>query len=267
MVAQYIYECSGGDSVDHIQLKKVPTLVTVDDFTDKYHLDATSGLPTTHYSRIATLSPIDVSDIDKVIINYQCVSNREAMLIYSTFKGNTLVTRVASGTSGTVIDVSNADKIYLSFYDRSGSLTITKSDMTYVTLSEVKDYISKSDFTDGLGLNAYTGVIDTNATRCASNLITLYPGTYTRTQGEQGYWKACSYNYDTGAWKQGLWDDTNTTNTFTITEKVNVRIGFDRVLSNVSSISLTSTNVVEYEPYKSDINIPLSVKDITWVSQ
>ena len=104
-------------------------------FADNYFLDNTTGLPTaytTSPTRIATTSPIDVSNYNNVTFSFETEATVQ-LYIYSLFNGNTLVRRVANNSNGSSIDTSQGDKLYLCIYSTSN---ITTSNVTNAMLNE-----------------------------------------------------------------------------------------------------------------------------------
>jgi len=88
-------------------------------------LDNTTGLPVSYPGRIASLNPVDVSQYEMVTLSYEAEATTKA--IYSIFSNDVLVGRFTSVSSGTAIDVSNADKMYICFYSTWGGNLDTSS--------------------------------------------------------------------------------------------------------------------------------------------
>lgn len=80
-------------------------------------------------SRIATVMPIDISNYTSVILTYTSIGTS---FIFATFNGNTLVQRLPAQNSGAVIDTTDCDKLYVSFYR---STAITTNDVTEIMLN------------------------------------------------------------------------------------------------------------------------------------
>ena len=78
------------------------------------------GLPTAESPRrLATGTPISVKG-DNVTVSYTTTVNT-VLFMYSLFKGNTLIERVANKANGSTIALKGADKMYLSWYDSQSS--------------------------------------------------------------------------------------------------------------------------------------------------
>ena len=98
-------------------------------FTSGYHL-ATNGKPTeyTNDSRCATLEPIDVSGVSTVTFSFiNTLRNDTKKYMYSLFDGSTFVTRVSNLESGSTIDVSLGDKLYLCVYSSLASVNAAET--------------------------------------------------------------------------------------------------------------------------------------------
>lgn len=104
---------------------------------NNYHLNPTTGLPVAQGYRCATVEPIQIN-YNNLILQYKS-TNSNTLFMYSLFTNNTLIRRVAGNNSKTVIDTTGADKIYISFYATSGS--VTAENLSEVMLSETEiDY-------------------------------------------------------------------------------------------------------------------------------
>ena len=83
-----------------------------------YTLDFNTGLPTSYEERIATISPVDVSDVTQITVSYTVSGwQRDILFIYSIFKNGSLVERMAGNNSGDTVNIGDADELYLCFYD------------------------------------------------------------------------------------------------------------------------------------------------------
>ena len=89
------------------------------------HLDNVTGLPTSYTGRIASPNPVNVAQYSSVTISYTTEALTKAMC--SLFSNDELVGRFTEISSGTVIDVSNADKMYICFYSTWGGNINTSS--------------------------------------------------------------------------------------------------------------------------------------------
>ena len=113
---------------------KTANLLNPNTIEDNKNIAVGTGLPTDLNGRFATTTPIDVSSINSVSFTYT-TSLQQIRFIYSILdSNNTLISRVAGNNSGTTIDTSNADLLYLCVYSDSGAL-INKSDVTNLMLS------------------------------------------------------------------------------------------------------------------------------------
>lgn len=109
-------------------------------FKNNLNISTDTYLPVEYNYRIATETPIDVSLFNSLVISFSSdVSNTS--FIYSTFKKDgTKLTRVVGQPTNTVIDVSNADLLYLCLY--AGS-PVKTDDIQYIQVengSSVTDY-------------------------------------------------------------------------------------------------------------------------------
>lgn len=84
-------------------------------------------------SRIATIEPINVETLNNVTISYDINNANTVLFILSVFNGETLISRTANNTNGTVIDTSNATHIYLCFYVIYEDIVL--SDVNYVMVN------------------------------------------------------------------------------------------------------------------------------------
>lgn len=98
-------------------------------FASGYHL-ATNGKPTEYMndSRCATLEPIDVSGVSTVTFSFtNTLRSDTKKYMYSLFDGSTRVTRVSNLESGSAIDVSQGNKLYLCVYSSLASVNTTET--------------------------------------------------------------------------------------------------------------------------------------------
>lgn len=106
-------------------------------FSANYNIN-TSGevVPyTLNSSRCATLTPIDVSNLTTVTFSFtNTSSNDNKRFIYALFDGSTLVSREGYKESGSSINVSQGNKLYLCIYSSDTSIdssqTITNTMLT-----------------------------------------------------------------------------------------------------------------------------------------
>lgn len=90
-----------------------------------------NGVPAAYSndSRCATLEPIDVSDASVVTFSFtNAIQTDTKKYMYSLFDGSTLVTRVSNQESGSTIDVSQGNKLYLCVY--SSLATVDSAETT-----------------------------------------------------------------------------------------------------------------------------------------
>ena len=114
---------------------RTENLLDYSTFVNDYWLNNNTGLPVPYNNggRIATTSPIDVTNVNNVTFYFTSeVANTQFM--YSLFNGSTFIKRVTGQSSGTTIDVSNGDTLYLCLY-RTTALPITISDVSNAMLN------------------------------------------------------------------------------------------------------------------------------------
>lgn len=95
---------------------------------------AMDGSITNYVRRCSTVTPIDVSTYDNVTLSFTATLLR-TRVIYALFNDSTLLTRQIAIFSGTTIDVSSGNKLYICFYDTVDTETIQKSDLSNVMLN------------------------------------------------------------------------------------------------------------------------------------
>lgn len=95
---------------------------------------AMDGSITNYVRRCSTVTPIDVSTYDNVTLSFTATLSR-TRVIYALFNDSTLLTRQTAIFSGTTIDVSSGNKLYICFYDTADTETIQKSDLSNVMLN------------------------------------------------------------------------------------------------------------------------------------
>ena len=170
-------------------------------FVDNYYLDNSTGLPTpytTSPTRIATITPIDVSNCNNVTFSFETTETVQ-LFIYSLFNDNTLIRRVANNTNGSSIDTSQGNKLYLCIYSTTNITTSnvtnamlnegstaqpyepygnewqTKSPPNYGTGTDAVTTLPVTLHTDGQPVSSYTlkGNTTTSGTPSPSNPITI----------------------------------------------------------------------------------------------
>lgn len=100
--------------------------------TNDRQLSPSTGLPTERAGRIATINPIDVSNIDTVTLTFSLGTTGSEFFMYSIFSGDTLIERVANKSSGDTINVTNADALYICLYIGT---TVTVDDVQWIMLN------------------------------------------------------------------------------------------------------------------------------------
>ena len=121
------------DSSSRQIYKRTENLLDETWFNDDTQLSASSGLPVFYTGRIAIRNPINVSNIDTVTLTYSLGTTATEYFMYSIFSGNTLIERMAGKTSGDIIDVTNADTLYICLY--IGGRNITVNDVQWIMLN------------------------------------------------------------------------------------------------------------------------------------
>ena len=111
---------------------KTANLLDVTLFHNGYHINS-QGIIETFTGRIATTTPIDVSNYTSVTFSYTTTRDNDNF-IYATFNGSTLIERVAGKTSGFAIDTTNCDKLYLCLYNLSSQ--VSTADIITAMLNE-----------------------------------------------------------------------------------------------------------------------------------
>lgn len=92
------------------------------------------GSITNYLKRCSTVTPIDVSAYSNVTLVFTSTLSR-TRIIYALFNDSTLVTRQTAIYSGSTIDVSSGNKLYICFYDPADTETVQKSDLSNVMLN------------------------------------------------------------------------------------------------------------------------------------
>ena len=128
--------CCRYDEDTHTITVDSPNYANLNDFANNLHPAMDTGLPTEYAGRICNTTPIDVTYLNSVTVTY-AVSNfsTKVYLIYAKRDANGLVFRKNSGTSGMIIDVSDATELYISLYTSSTSLPITVADVSDIQVT------------------------------------------------------------------------------------------------------------------------------------
>ena len=91
-------------------------------------------MPYSFDGRIATLNPITFSGITSAILTYQpTISGTNIAFIYSVYNDNSLVRRVANNLSGTTLDLSDGNKLYVCFFN--STISISTDSITDIMLN------------------------------------------------------------------------------------------------------------------------------------
>lgn len=90
-----------------------------DDLTQGYSISKVTGLPTTYNDRFATTTPIDVTGLEIVELNFDGELVDNVRVISSVWTDDTFV-RTTGLRSGSTIDCTGADNLYLAFYLSDG---------------------------------------------------------------------------------------------------------------------------------------------------
>lgn len=117
----------------------VENLANMEYFKENYTLDS-NGLPVASSNRVTNTTPINVKSFDNVVVSFKNNTSNTINFIYSILDvNNNLISRVAGNINKTSIDTSNAEYLYVCFYDN-------------VTLQS----ISEIQIEPGLKANHYT---------------------------------------------------------------------------------------------------------------
>lgn len=104
-----------------------------DDLSQGYSIGSGTGLPTGYTGRFATTTPIDVSGLEIVELNFGGELVDNVRVISSVWTNDTFV-RTTGLRSGSVIDCTGADNLYLAFY-LSGGDPLLIEDVPDITLN------------------------------------------------------------------------------------------------------------------------------------
>lgn len=88
------------------------TGVNLGNFQNGYGIDA-SGNIVVQSGRVSTVTPIIINPS----LSYYVKNVSNKRFIYAVFKDNTLIRRIANVTSGTLLDTTNGNKLYVCLYD------------------------------------------------------------------------------------------------------------------------------------------------------
>ena len=92
-------------------------------FSNNYSLDANGNPVVVQNNRIANTIPIDVSKYNNVTISF-ATSVSSPKLIYGLLNNDTTIERVANQNSGITINTQNANKLYISLYNKDNDINL-----------------------------------------------------------------------------------------------------------------------------------------------
>ena len=121
--------------LDHVYVKaRTENLFDASTLANDLHLSPSTGFPSSYSGRIATTTTIDVSAYTELTLTFSIqIASGTLAFMYSKFYNGSLVERVAGFESGSTIDVSDADSLYIAFY--VGRRNITTDDVNWVMLN------------------------------------------------------------------------------------------------------------------------------------
>ena len=128
-----------------------------------YQINSTSGLPTAWTGRCATTSPITIHG-GNITVSYTSTDSL-VRLMYSFFKGDTFIERVANIASGTTINAHDYDTMYIGFANVNGT-AITKDVLSNImveygsTATAYTPYVAPTTYTATLPSTNYGGSVD-----------------------------------------------------------------------------------------------------------
>lgn len=145
---------------------------------------AAGGSITNYAKRCSTITPIDVSTYSNVVISFTATLAR-TKVIYALFDDSTLVTRQTAIFSGTTIDVSSGNKLYICFYDPGDIETIQKSDLSNVMLNSGTTALPYEPYGIKIPVETSEDILVNNLTSQEYNGLTLTknPDGSVRVQG------------------------------------------------------------------------------------
>lgn len=222
-----------GYKVDVVSRGK--NLFDKDWLVDGYHLSPETGLPIENARRTAILQPINVTQIDKMVMTYTTIDNDSIRGIYSVIANDgTLVRRVTNISSNNGIDVSGGDKFYIAFYDSSSSAnTVSKDNIENIMLNAgttpepYEPYVEPittpiyldsplykiGDYSDSRGMTEEVRAINELVLAGEENWGNNYNGYTLSTAKKQGlYTVICSHYAPSAAIKEDKTVYTNSTN-------------------------------------------------------
>ena len=124
----------------------------IDDYSLQTTNYANAGKPIPFAGRCATLEAITLNDFNNVVLTFDSkVSNTKFM--YSLFNDESFVSRTAGKISGTIINTTGANKLYICFYSSDGP--VLNTDLTDVILLSENDTYQK--ITTNIYLNSPIG--------------------------------------------------------------------------------------------------------------
>lgn len=121
--------------------EKTANLLDWSTVQDNYGIDS-NGNVSSQSGRIATTTPIDVSNYNNIFIKWT-TSLEVSRVLYATFRNGVLVDRIANIYNNTSIDVSSADQIYICLY---GTSSVAKTDFSNFMINEGTTSISYEPF-------------------------------------------------------------------------------------------------------------------------
>ena len=117
--------------------EKTGNIISIDMLSNDISLISNTGLPQLGYGRVGTENPIDVSAYTYVTLSY---NNDDVYFMYSLYSGSTYIGRYTNNRSGSTVDVSNADKMYICFYKETNILKSYLSNIMLNSGSTAMDY-------------------------------------------------------------------------------------------------------------------------------
>ena len=117
------------------------------DLTQGYSIGSGTGLPTAYSGRFATTTPIDVTGLEIVELNFDGELADSVRVISSVWTDDTFV-RTTGLRSGSAIDCTGADSLYLAFY-LSGGDPLLIEDVSDITLNSTWENYTPKIMTSG----------------------------------------------------------------------------------------------------------------------
>ena len=143
-------------------------------FTNGYGI-GTDGLPQPTTKRVSTLVPVPIDSTK----TYKVVSGTNQKFLYAVLNGNTLVRRTANISSGSTIDTSGGDKLYICMYNANNNLVTVETDepMCLFSTESNTPYEPYQEAYTG-SLNALTGAMESTSKKKMLNTFTWSKDTY-----------------------------------------------------------------------------------------